>query len=159
MLPTFSDIQPVAVGCDRSSAKSSAGRFVPVAVVVPVAAVVVVSAGWVFIACPGSCEPSSAVLLADDLREALGAAMAAILGGGARLASLGAVEDDAVADEFGVGFALADVSILSPSSACAGSTPSDARYTASFILSSAFFNRSDPATRKISSKRNRQLAM
>ena len=56
-----------------------------VAVVVTVAAVVVVSAGFVFTACPGSCEPSSAISLADPSREALGAAMAVEIGGGARV--------------------------------------------------------------------------
>ena len=112
MLPTVSDIQPVAVACDLSSAKSSAGRFIPVAVVVTFAAVVVVSAGIVFAACSDSCEPSSAISLADLLRETLGATAAPELGGGTRLARLGsvhddaaAVEDDAAADSFGAGSA------------------------------------------------------
>ena len=71
MLPTVSDIQPVAMACDLSSVKSFAEHFVPVAVVVTVAAVVCVSAGLVFVACPGSCKLLSAVSLADLLREAL----------------------------------------------------------------------------------------
>ena len=141
MLPTVSDIQPVAVACDLSSTKSSARCFAPV--VVTVATVVVVFAGLVFTACPGSSEPSSAVSMADHLREALGASMAVELCGGTRSASLGAVDDDAaaledeaVADLFRVGSALADVSsIRFPSSACVSSTPSDARCAASFVLS------------------------
>ena len=101
------------------------------------------------------------------MREALGAAVAVVLGGGARLANLGAedddtdaVEDDAVEDEFGVGSALADVSsVFSLSSVCAGSTPSDARCTASFIISSAFSKRVEPATQQMSSKRNLLVAI
>ena len=69
----------------------------PVAVVVPVAAVVVASAGLVCTTCPRPCELSSAHLLEDLLRDAHGAAIYVVLGVGARLASLGAVKDNATA--------------------------------------------------------------